>query len=111
MAAKHARPAEAARTLSLFQDVNRRIRDLAGHRSVEFLCECYDANCVEPVLMTTADYDRIRLQPTHFFVLPGHVPPDAERMAMDEQGSGSYQVVESSTSSLIAEHMAKRSQC
>jgi hypothetical protein len=41
-------------------------------------CECADDACKRPLLVTGADYERVRSDPMHFLVLPGHEVPEAE---------------------------------
>jgi hypothetical protein len=64
------------RNESLFREVNERIAELNQTFEVEgrseFLCECGHESCREPVSISLAEYEEIRLSPTRFFVLPGH---------------------------------------
>lgn len=57
----------------------------------DFLCECGDPACTKPVSLTLAEYERIRSQPTHFGVLPGHSDASVERLIA---GNDRYSVVE-----------------
>ena len=77
---------------------NERLKDLNetfehSERDSEFICECANRNCTERVVLTLAEYEQVRLVPTHFVVLPGmkHVFPDVERVVEGFQG---YFVVE-----------------
>jgi len=45
---------------------------------IEFVCECGEAECATPLVLPLADYERVRADPVHFAVLPGHEKPDAE---------------------------------
>jgi hypothetical protein len=88
----------AAEDQSLFREVNERLRDLNeafehAARNSEFICECADRNCVEHVVLTLAEYEQVRLVPTHFIVLPSmkHVFIDVERIVEERE---SYFVVE-----------------
>lgn len=62
----------------LFREVNARIRelsdrwDLSEPEVVAFVCECSRAGCSDAVELTLAEYERVRREPTHFFVVPGH---------------------------------------
>jgi hypothetical protein len=38
----------------------------------DFLCECGDANCVEHVRVSLAEYQEVRSEHNHFVLLPGH---------------------------------------
>jgi hypothetical protein len=87
-----------AQNQALWREVNERMKDLNeafdhSARFSEFLCECANRNCVEHVFMTVEEYERVRLVPTHFLVLPGerHVFPGVERVVEEHDG---YVVVE-----------------
>ncbi len=86
------REARVAKNEVLFREVNERIRELApadGH--TEFLCECGDASCVEPVTMSLAEYEAVRREGSRFFVRPGHEVPDIEAVI---ERAGGYTIVE-----------------
>jgi hypothetical protein len=73
----------AARHQSLFRDVNERIEELNEQFSrilpmADWVCECADEECFEPVELTMAEYEAIREHPARFPVLPGHELPDVE---------------------------------
>ena len=73
------REARVAKNEVMFREVNERIRELApAGGATDFLCECGDAGCVEPVGLTLSDYERVRRDSTRFFVRPGHELPDVE---------------------------------
>ncbi len=91
MATIESKEAEAARAQSLFREVNERVRELVETDPSEFLCECIRRECVETIEMTLAEYERIRLVPTHFIVIPGHIDADIERVVGT---TDAYQVVE-----------------
>lgn len=89
---------EAAKTQSLFREVNERMRE--RHESVDqlggsadFLCECAREDCTHALRMTLNSYDEMRRVPTHFAVAAGidHVFPDIERIFARRDG---YLVVE-----------------
>jgi hypothetical protein len=68
---------------ALFRDVNERIREISdsfGQKDAtyDFLCECSDPMCVEKVVMTSAEYEYVRADPTRFVVAKGHVLPEVE---------------------------------
>jgi hypothetical protein len=72
---------------ALFRDVNERIKDItAGQRAPdegdfwEFLCECGTDACVERIDLTLAEYEKLRSNPKHFAVVPGHELPAVERV-------------------------------
>jgi hypothetical protein len=64
---------------ALFREVNERIREVSARvvafdRSalLQFVCECSDERCNEPVDLTLSEYEAVRAEPTHFLVAPGH---------------------------------------
>jgi hypothetical protein len=68
---------------ALFRDVNERIREIAdtfGQKDAayDFLCECSDPMCADRVVMTPAEYEYVRSDPTRFVVAKGHVLPEVE---------------------------------
>lgn len=74
---------QAARHQSLFRDVNERIEELNEEFSrmlpmADWVCECADAECFEPIELTMAEYEAIRAHPARFPVLPGHELTDVE---------------------------------
>jgi hypothetical protein len=78
------------RNEALFREVNERIEDVSTALApddvpTQFLCECDDAECVEKVMATRAEYEAIRAVATHFVVLPGHVDPDIEHVVQDSE--------------------------
>ena len=82
-----AREDRIARNEALFRSVNERVRELAataGSRErdpvASFVCECGRADCTETVELTVAEYERVRADPTHFVVVPGHEIPDVEEV-------------------------------
>jgi SpoU rRNA methylase family enzyme len=91
-------PVGSAQDQALWREVNERLRDLNEAfehvaRDSEFLCECANRNCMEHITMTLDEYERVRLVPTHFLVLPGdgHVLEEIERVVEEHDG---YLVVE-----------------
>ena len=65
-----------ARVQSFYRDVNERIvsvsRGLEDGASLEILCECGTASCVERIRITVDDYEALRGKPTHFALVDGH---------------------------------------
>jgi hypothetical protein len=80
----------AARNEAVFREVNERVRELhddsRNHRSAEFVCECADDACTERIDLGLDAYERVRQNPHHFIVRPGHERPDIERVV--EEGHG-----------------------
>jgi hypothetical protein len=80
---------------ALFRQVNERVKELNRGFSIvlehgDFLCECGSEACLERVALTPGEYERVRADPTHFVVKPGHVAPDVEDVVYASEG---YQVV------------------
>jgi hypothetical protein len=68
---------------AVFREVNERIEGLAETfdlktQSLDLICECGDAACVERLSMTHAEYEEIRSEAHQFAVHPGHEYPDFE---------------------------------
>ena len=65
---------------ALFREVNERIEELQPDQIpvFEIVCECGDSECYRTFEVESSDYTRVRAQPTHFLVVPGHEIPDVE---------------------------------
>ena len=67
---------------ALFRAANERIADWDERDRAEavelYFCECADPECTEKVKLRGPDYERVRRNPAHFFVVPGHEVPDVE---------------------------------
>jgi len=75
----------------LYRSVNEKIEDLNEAfgtltDTMTVVCECGDAACAEQIQLELSTYERVRAEPTHFVVLPGHVVPDVESVV--ETGDG-----------------------
>ena len=72
------------RNEALFREVNERIEEIragvVGSEPIEFLCECGEESCLEPVELTREEYEEVRSFPDHFVMRPGHEHPDFERI-------------------------------
>ena len=84
---------------AVFREVNERIDDLAEAsdlttQSLDLICECGDASCVERLSMTTAEYEEVRSEAHQFAVHPGHEYPDVESVVARLKG---YDVVRKNT--------------
>jgi len=73
-----------ARNESLFREVNERIRRVNEHlvdgEAADFICECGDDDCTQPVSLTLPEYEGVRRDGTHFVIVPDHVVLDVERV-------------------------------
>ena len=74
-----------ARNQSLFRAVNEQIESTNERFGValercNFVCECADERCTEQISLRLAAYEDVRLVPTHFVVMAGHVQRQFERV-------------------------------
>ena len=77
----------AAQNQALFRDVNERVGKFTetlnrvAVRS-DWVCECANTECFQPVEMSLDEYEVLRQHPARFAVFPGdvHVYPEAERI-------------------------------
>jgi hypothetical protein len=66
---------------AVFRTVNEEIDDLGARGDGNsYVCECADAACAATIRLPHAEYTRIRSQPSHFIVKPGHEVPTIERV-------------------------------
>ena len=47
---------------------------------VEFVCECADRECAEPIVLTMDEFEGVRRRPSRYAVRPGHEAPGRERL-------------------------------
>lgn len=59
---------------------------LARQEVSEWVCECADERCALPVKLSIAEYEAVRIEPTHFLVAPSdeHVAPEIEYVVRRE---------------------------
>jgi hypothetical protein len=74
-----------AKNEELFRNVNERIEEVSAgvpraEPLLEFLCECDRQGCDERFQAARDEYERVRAEPTHFIVRPGHEDPRVERV-------------------------------
>ena len=80
----------AARNQSTFREVNEKLEGLAENfqavsEMAPFACECADLGCVEMIDLSLSEYEAVRKDPNRFFVLPGHVYPEFERVVSENE--------------------------
>jgi len=68
---------------ALFRSINESIESMNEAfgtltDSMAVVCECGDVSCAEQIEVRIADYERVRSDPTHFIVVPGHEEADVE---------------------------------
>ena len=75
-----------AKNEALFRDVNERVKEIdqahgipSGDNAWDFLCECGNADCIERISLTLAEYEHVRSDPTLFALMPVHEEPEVER--------------------------------
>lgn len=62
---------------ALFRTVNEKLEGLneafaLATDTFKIVCECGDVACSEQIDLSREDYARLRSEPTHFAVIPGH---------------------------------------
>jgi hypothetical protein len=96
---RHTDPKRIAKNESLRRDENERLE--AHNASIhwvdppyaDWVCECGNERCSEPVRLSVREYDEVRRNPTHFIIVPSeeHVSADAEHVV---ERTDRYWVVE-----------------
>ena len=84
-----------ARNQALFREVNERIEQVAeGFGFVgdgSFICECGNAQCVQPIEVSHGEYERVRAHASRFIVALDHENPQTESVV---EQNDHYAVVE-----------------
>jgi hypothetical protein len=81
-----------AKNESLFREANERIKEISDSFAaldpspVQFVCECGQTGCTEPIMLTLAEYEFVRASPTRFALVPGHELPERERVVRRGDG-------------------------
>jgi hypothetical protein len=80
----------------MFREINERVAELnEAFEEIlpvsEWICECADQACIEPIPMTVEAYEAMRQNPARFAVRPGHELSGVERVVEEHEG---YVVVE-----------------
>jgi hypothetical protein len=90
-----ARQIRLAKNQALFRAVNEEVENIAEIQTdpgpISFVCECAMPDCGSAIELAHGEYEAIRRNPTHFFVLTDHVFPEVENIIDDR---GRYVVVE-----------------
>jgi hypothetical protein len=75
---------------ALFRAANERMADweeIHPDGATElYFCECADPACREKVRLQKAEYERVRSNRLHFFVVPGHEIADVETVIERHEG-------------------------
>lgn len=81
---------------AIFREVNERLEGLAKHfgrdqeESLDLVCECRKATCIQRIAMSRAEYEALRSEDTHFALYPGHADPEIEHVISSHAG---YEIV------------------
>ncbi len=87
----------AAQNEVLFRSVNERIESLgkeADQQHVQFVCECSNGACTEPILLTLSEYEEVRSDGRWFAIVPGHLTEQIEHVV---KTTDRYLIVEKDT--------------
>ena len=81
---------------AVFRQVNKRIDGLneafgAITETMQVICECGDASCIEQITISVPEYEELRQDPRRFAVVPGHEDEQVERVV---ERHDDYDVVE-----------------
>lgn len=104
----------AAKNQSLFREVNERVNENNKGHAVwasltDWVCECADETCTEPIELTPEQYEEVREHSTHFAVAPSgeHVVVEVERVA--EKHERFWVVSKIEEAAVVAMHFDPRS--
>lgn len=51
---------------------------------LQIVCECGTRGCGEIITISSAEYEQIRREPTHFAVVKTHIMPEVERIVREK---------------------------
>jgi len=76
---------------ALFRVVNERIESLnaafaAITETMDVVCECGSLECAERIVLGLGEYERVREDPTHFVLVPGHEMSGVESVIARGEG-------------------------
>jgi hypothetical protein len=84
------RAARIGKNEALFREVNERVKNVNESFGelvdAQFVCECGDRECLDRITVPLDEYERVRADPTTFFVKPGHEIPDVEVVVDRREG-------------------------
>jgi hypothetical protein len=84
------RAERVARNEVVFREANERMAGWEEQHSKSatevYFCECADPECRDRVELTKGDYERVRSNPRHFVVVPGHELLDVETVIEQNPG-------------------------
>ncbi len=68
----------------VFRAVNEEIDKASDGVARPYICECAGAACTDVIRLTADEYRRIRSQPDHYVIVPGHQVPGLEAVVERE---------------------------
>ena len=75
-----------ARNQALFREVNERINEIKPTVGfTELVCECSDPSCTQSLAVRAVEYEAVRSNPRRFLIAHGHVQPEVELVAEDNE--------------------------
>jgi len=87
------RQERAVRNEELFREVNSHIAEMEEQarrtdwgEPLPLVCECAQTGCSAPIEVDPATFERVRAQPSWFFVTPGHERPAVESVVERREG-------------------------
>ncbi|MCW2950541.1 MAG: hypothetical protein JWN41_1554 [Thermoleophilia bacterium] len=99
-----------ARNEATFRETNERVThamsDVRGYAlegDFTVICECAILECVDMVVLTLEQYQKVRVDHRWFAVRPHHVTPGAERVV--SEGAGYWIVEKTGAAAVIAQQM------
>lgn len=70
-----------------FRSANEAIEsacDTAGHQALEtYICECSDAACTAPIMLSRDEYEKVRGFATHFAIALDHENPEIDALLIE----------------------------
>jgi hypothetical protein len=81
---------------AIFRQVNEQIESLnqsfgSDVRTMTAICECASGDCAERLQIPASEYEKVRANPRHFIIVPGHELSEFESVV--DRGKG-YDVVQ-----------------
>jgi hypothetical protein len=80
---------QEARNQTVFREMNEWTneanRATAPKPRDQYLCECSDRHCTEPISLTRSEYEGIRGVATRFAIAPDHENPEIDRVIVENE--------------------------
>ena len=72
---------------TVFREMNEWTADASmtpsGDEVRVFLCECSDATCTRPIVLTHPEYEAVRAEPTRFVIAVDHENPELDHVVAE----------------------------